>query len=75
MSKVELNEGLLEIGSEAFKNCLIESVVVPSTVNEFGREIFDKRYRKNNNPLIIYCYPGSKAVEYGRLSGLVVKKA
>lgn len=41
LQKISLNEGLKAIGKNAFEDCCLVEVLVPSTVTNFGRNIFD----------------------------------
>lgn len=90
LSNIRLNEGLIHIGDKAFSNCYtLAKITIPSTVTELGRNIFiiEKWYQplnrrrkgytteyKNKN-LIIYCYAGSKGLEYARKEGYQIENA
>ena len=90
LKNVQLNEGLLVIGDNVFENCsAITEITLPSTLNSIGTKVFnlheyhspyDRRrngwYTDNNNPkLTIYCYAGSKGIEYARSEGIPIKNA
>lgn len=90
LKTIELNEGLETIGDLAFGECkdLVE-VVLPSTLVQIGTEVFnwheyhapyDRRrngwFSDRNNPnLTIYCYSGTKGLEYARNEGIPIKDA
>lgn len=90
LKDVQLNEGLLVIGNSVFENCsAMTEITLPSTLNSIGTKVFnlheyyspyDRRrngwYTDNNNPkLTIYCYAGSKGLEYARNEGIPIKDA
>ena len=66
LSNVNLNEGLKTIEGGAFENCsAIAEIIIPSTVETFGTDIFKCGYGGNKN-ILIKCYQGSRAIEYVR---------
>lgn len=69
LNSIELKEGVEVIGDNAFagSDC-IKEVLVPRSVFSIGTGAF-----KSNVTLI--CYPGTKAVEYGRKNGMRMKSA
>ena len=87
---IQLNEGLLVIDNGVFENCnAMTEITLPSTLNSIGTKVFnlheyhspyDRRrngwFSDNNNPkLTIYCYAGSKGLEYARNEGIPIKDA
>ncbi|MGF0019915.1 leucine-rich repeat domain-containing protein [Sporofaciens sp. SGI.106] len=90
LKNVQLNEGLYAIENNVFENCsAMTEITLPSTLTDIGKEVFnlheyhspyDRRrngwYSDNNNPkLTIYCYAGSKGLEYARNEGIPIKDA
>jgi hypothetical protein len=90
LTNIQLNEGIVEICEAAFQNCeSMTKIVIPSTVQKMGNEIFDitRWYqpmdrRRNgyitssrNAKLTIYCYAGSMAIEYARKEGYQIENA
>lgn len=90
LTNILLNEGLISIRYYAFQNCeALTKIIIPSTVTELGEEVFssltlhlprDRRRHgwytndKNEN-LVIYCYSGSKGLEYARKEGYKIENA
>ena len=71
---MQLNEGLTEIGKEAFKECnQLLKITIPSTVSKFGSGIFTRGFRSNG--VTVRCYPGSKAIEYCRNNRINIENA
>lgn len=90
LTDIRLNEGLTQIGDEAFQDCKsLTKIIIPSTVLNFGNNIFvfngwyqpyDRRRngystRSKNNSLIMYCYAGTKGLEYARKEGYQIENA
>ena len=76
---IQLNEGLVKIGSNAFAECnKVLKLLIPSTITEIGSEAFKRSgysYRGQSSPIILCCYPGSRAIEYARLNNLGIEQA
>lgn len=69
LKEVHFNDGLVKIGCNAFGWCdSIQEVVLPVSVNSIGSQAFKR-------DVTIYCYPGSKALDYARENGHPVKNA
>lgn len=90
LKNILLNEGLEIIENSAFENCsAMTEITLPSTLKSIGTKVFnlheyhspyDRRrngwYSDTNNPkLVIYCYAGSKGLEYARNEGIPIKDA
>ncbi len=76
LENVELNEGLTEIGANAFKQCQsLKQITIPSSVTKFGDAIFTDRYSFNRSDITLFCYPKSRAIEYGRINNLKIQSA
>lgn len=90
LKNIQLNEGLRVIGNSVFENCnSMTEITLPSSLNTIGTGVFnlhefylpyDRRRNgwftdKNNPNLTIYCYAGSKGLEYARKEGIPIKDA
>lgn len=74
LKTVTLPETLKEIDDNAFRYCTsLEEIVLPASVDKIGENAFNKGY--SGKTVTIYCYPGSKALEYARENGHPVKNA
>ena len=75
LKKVQLNEGLQEINSYAFYDCYaMTEITLPSTLSNIGSNVFGASFYDRLN-LTIYCYAGSKGLEYARKEGFPIKDA
>jgi hypothetical protein len=82
LSDVQLNEGLCLIGNYVFENCrAMKEILFPRTLVTIGKKVFEwtdnyNSARNGFNPyLTIYCYAGSKGLEYARNEGIPMKDA
>lgn len=74
LETVTLPETLKEIGGEAFKDCMaLEEIILPASVDKIGKNAFAKVCF--GKKVTIFCYPGSKALDYARENGHPVKNA
>lgn len=90
LTNVRLNEGLLELGANSFQDCKsLQKILLPSTLEKIGSDLFvingwyqpyDRRRNGHatksiNDKLTVFCYGGSKGLEYARKEGYRIENA
>lgn len=77
LKHIILNEGLKKIGEEAFGQPFMSlknsnrMALLPRTVEKYGKNIFGLPYQM----AIVYCYKGTKGLEYARAQGYKIADA
>lgn len=71
--EANLNEGLIELGSRLFNGCSqLKRIRIPSTVQTISGELINRLFI---NRTTLYCYAGSKGLEYAKENGYKVANA
>lgn len=69
LTDITIPENVTSIGSSAFEVCgNLESITIPDSVTSIGQNAF-----KGCVGLVIYCYSGSKALEYAKNNKIAYK--
>ena len=69
LTDITIPENVTSIGSSAFEACgNLESITIPDSVTSIGQNAF-----KGCVGLVIYCYSGSKALEYAKNNKIAYK--